>query len=79
MKEIERRKRENVSQECNGMKILELFAVVCIKTSHYVTFVKCGDSPDEKWLFFDSMADRVGKFTKQSLLFPFCFHFYDSK
>lgn len=35
---------------------LELFAVVCINTSHYVAFVKCGD----QWVFFDSMADREG-------------------
>merc|ERR1719382_1603164 len=24
---------------------MELFAVVCIETSHYVSFVRCGDSP----------------------------------
>ena len=40
---------------------LELFAVVCIKTSHYVTFTKCGSVADEKWVFFDSMADRQGE------------------
>ena len=39
---------------------MELFAVVCIKTSHYVTFAKCGQEPDERWVFFDSMADRRG-------------------
>ncbi|XP_062987266.1 ubiquitin carboxyl-terminal hydrolase CYLD-like [Elgaria multicarinata webbii] len=38
---------------------LELFAVLCIETSHYVSFVKYG--PDkENWMFFDSMADRHG-------------------
>lgn len=41
-------------------ELLELFAVVCIETSHYVSFVKTGTGPDAKWLFFDSMADRIG-------------------
>lgn len=39
---------------------LELFAVVCIEKSHYVSFVRSGFGEEEKWLFFDSMADRVG-------------------
>ena len=39
---------------------MELFAVVCIETSHYVCFVKCGSGPDAPWCFFDSMADRKG-------------------
>ncbi|CAB1345495.1 unnamed protein product, partial [Coregonus sp. 'balchen'] len=38
---------------------LALFAVTCIETSHYVSFVKHGPRPDD-WLFFDSMADREG-------------------
>jgi len=42
---------------------MELFAVVCIETSHYVAFVKGGTGPDAPWLFFDSMADRRGKIT----------------
>ena len=41
---------------------MELFAVMCIETSHYVSFVKCGLGPDAPWCFFDSMADRKGKF-----------------
>ncbi|XP_041489662.1 LOW QUALITY PROTEIN: ubiquitin carboxyl-terminal hydrolase CYLD-like [Microtus oregoni] len=36
---------------------MELFAVLCIETSHYVAFVKYGKD-DSAWLFFDSMADR---------------------
>jgi len=40
---------------------MELFAVVCIETSHYVAFVKAGSGPDAPWCFFDSMADRKGK------------------
>ncbi|XP_063042536.1 ubiquitin carboxyl-terminal hydrolase CYLD-like isoform X2 [Engraulis encrasicolus] len=38
---------------------LELFAVTCIETSHYVSFVRYGPQPTD-WLFFDSMADREG-------------------
>lgn len=37
---------------------MELFAVLCIETSHYVSFVKYGASKNS-WLFFDSMADRI--------------------
>ena len=40
---------------------MELVAVVCIETSHYVSFVRCGDSIRSPWAFFDSMADRKGK------------------
>ncbi|XP_030633060.1 ubiquitin carboxyl-terminal hydrolase CYLD [Chanos chanos] len=38
---------------------MQLFAVLCINTSHYVSFVKYGPDP-HSWLFFDSMADRCG-------------------
>lgn len=38
---------------------MELFAVLCIETSHYVAFVKYGNA-NSAWLFFDSMADRDG-------------------
>ncbi|KAM9449780.1 ubiquitin carboxyl-terminal hydrolase CYLD [Clarias gariepinus] len=38
---------------------LTLFAVTCIETSHYVSFVKHGPQLTD-WLFFDSMADREG-------------------
>jgi ubiquitin thioesterase CYLD len=39
---------------------LNLFAVLCIETSHYVAFVKC-HKPDQQheWVFFDSMSDRL--------------------
>ena len=40
---------------------VELFAVVCIETSHYVTFTRCGSGADATWCFFDSMADRKGE------------------
>ena len=35
--------------------------MVCIEKSHYVSFVKCGEGDNENWVFFDSMADRVGE------------------
>ena len=44
---------------CEGEE-LELFAVVCIEGSHYVSFVKFEDN---EWVFFDSMADQKGNFT----------------
>ena len=40
---------------------MDLFAVVCIETSHYVAFVKCGKDKNAPWCFFDSMADRRGE------------------
>ncbi|CAJ1085889.1 ubiquitin carboxyl-terminal hydrolase CYLD [Xyrichtys novacula] len=40
-------------------QLMSLFAVTCIETSHYVSFVKHGPLPTD-WLFFDSMADREG-------------------
>lgn len=40
---------------------MELFAVLCIETSHYVCFVKCGQNSEAPWCFFDSMADRRGE------------------
>ena len=39
---------------------MELFAVICIERSHYVSFVKCGSGTKVPWVFFDSMADRKG-------------------
>lgn len=46
---------------------MELFAVLCIETSHYVAFVKYG-SEDSAWLFFDSMADRDGGCDRYTML-----------
>ncbi|XP_077460078.1 ubiquitin carboxyl-terminal hydrolase CYLD [Stigmatopora argus] len=42
-----------------GRHTMQLFAVLCIHTSHYVSYVKFGPGP-HSWLFFDSMADRCG-------------------
>ena len=36
---------------------LQLLSVLCIETSHYVCFTRS----DERWVFMDSMADRVGE------------------
>ena len=49
------------SKQIPDKQKMELFAVVCIETSHYVAFVKCGDGTDARWCFFDSMADRKGE------------------
>ena len=51
----------NTNDCANRRLFMELFAVVCIETSHYVSFVKCGFGPDAPWCFFDSMADRKGE------------------
>ena len=48
---------------------MSLFAVTCIETSHYVSFVKHGPLATD-WLFFDSMADREGE-KNLFLLLPF--------
>lgn len=55
------------SEDCSNVVVplpretMELFAVICIQTSHYVSFVKCGLGKNARWVFFDSMADRMGK------------------
>ena len=36
---------------------MQLLSVICIETSHYVCFTRT----DDKWLFHDSMANRVCK------------------
>ena len=38
---------------------MELLSVICIETSHYVCYTRSGD----KWLFHDSMANRLCKIT----------------
>ncbi|XP_075428010.1 ubiquitin carboxyl-terminal hydrolase CYLD-like isoform X2 [Ascaphus truei] len=38
---------------------LKLLAVLCIKTSHFISFVKYGPGK-HSWVFFDSMAGRLG-------------------
>jgi len=52
-----------LSNNCSSRPIprvtMDLFAVICIETSHFVSFVKCGTDRKAPWVFFDSMADRV--------------------
>lgn len=53
-----------IAEHCPPPRLyMELFAVVCIETSHYVAFVKCGSGHEAPWCFFDSMADRKGFYT----------------
>ncbi|CAH0726101.1 unnamed protein product, partial [Brenthis ino] len=52
----------NILESCPIPRVyMELFAVLCIETSHYVAFVKTGAAHDAPWCFFDSMADRKGE------------------
>ncbi|XP_068621279.1 ubiquitin carboxyl-terminal hydrolase CYLD isoform X2 [Battus philenor] len=52
----------NILDTCSVPRVyMELFAVLCIETSHYVAFVKTGVGHDAPWCFFDSMADRKGE------------------
>lgn len=50
------------------MRLL-LTAVICIRHSHYVSFVRAGDRVASPWVFFDSMFERKGK----SLFFKYFF------
>ncbi|XP_031430145.1 ubiquitin carboxyl-terminal hydrolase CYLD isoform X2 [Clupea harengus] len=46
--------------------VMEMFAVLCIDTSHYVSFLKYGPNTTD-WAFFDSMSDREGESDGYSL------------
>lgn len=65
-----------IAEHCPPPRLyMELFAVVCIETSHYVAFVKCGSGHEAPWCFFDSMADRKGMVSSRTwtfFLFVFC-------
>ncbi|KAM4810182.1 ubiquitin carboxyl-terminal hydrolase CYLD-like isoform 2-T2 [Rhinophrynus dorsalis] len=39
---------------------MQLYAVLCIETSHYVAFIRLSSQNPPLWAFFDSMADREG-------------------
>uniref|UniRef100_A0A8C5QTH2 USP domain-containing protein n=1 Tax=Leptobrachium leishanense TaxID=445787 RepID=A0A8C5QTH2_9ANUR len=55
-----RPKRLEGQSDCSvSLPKLELLAVLCIKTSHFVSFVKYGPSK-HSWVFFDSMAGKIG-------------------
>ena len=42
---------------------LELLSVICIETSHYVCFTR----QEDRWIFFDSMANRVCKYCSKKV------------
>ena len=60
--------RYSTNEGHNPRLYMELFAVMCIETSHYVSFIKCGLGPDAPWCFFDSMADRKGNYGLQNIM-----------
>jgi hypothetical protein len=53
-------RKDHKPAACEGLEgvavELELLSVLCIETSHYVCFSRDNDG---RWLFFDSMADRL--------------------
>ena len=53
------------------MSELDLLSVICIETSHYVCFTRDPTAMDEehKWIFFDSMANRLCEFTYEFVEF----------
>ena len=56
------KKRTSHKCELEEAGELELLSVLCIETSHYVCFTQ---DPDGRWLFFDSMADRLCEYIVQ--------------
>ena len=48
---------------------MQLLSVICIETSHYVCYTRSGD----KWLFHDSMANRLCKIT--TIIHSCLYHF----
>ena len=57
---------EQVIQRCDKeatdiFPTLNLLSVICIETSHYVCFTRTLAHDQKRWIFFDSMADRVCK------------------
>ena len=52
---------------------LQLLSVLCIETSHYVCFTRITGSGKDEWVFFDSMAERLGN---DNTYKPCCFNRY---
>ena len=50
-----------VTPDPGGINELDLLSVICIETSHYICFTRS----EERWVFFDSMASRVGELPHQ--------------
>lgn len=59
MKDHKTTRLETQSNVSDQKLKFELLAVLCIKTSHFVSFVKYGPGKNS-WVFFDSMAGRIG-------------------
>ncbi|KAM4622977.1 ubiquitin carboxyl-terminal hydrolase CYLD-like [Discoglossus pictus] len=59
LKDHNPRKIKTSSDSLVPTRKLELLAVLCIKTNHFISFVKYGPGKNS-WVFFDSMAGRSG-------------------
>ncbi|XP_069809030.1 ubiquitin carboxyl-terminal hydrolase CYLD-like [Dendropsophus ebraccatus] len=59
MKDHKPTRLETTTNVSGQKQKLELLAVLCIRTSHFVSFVKYGPGKNS-WVFFDSMAGRIG-------------------
>ena len=55
---------ENDRELTSTTVTMKLFSVICIDTSHYVSFTRTSLNKDSKWLFFDSMAHRRGVYLR---------------
>ena len=53
---------KDVVADAGGVNELDLLSVICIETSHYICFTRSED----RWVFFDSMANRVSEYLKCS-------------
>ena len=58
-RKLERREHKTERAVDISARELELLSVICIETSRYVCFTR--EVKTGKWIFFDSMADRVCK------------------
>ncbi|CAD5117046.1 DgyrCDS5871 [Dimorphilus gyrociliatus] len=68
---LDSRRETLTADEVSCREVMELFAVICIRTSHYVAYCKTACSEKAPWVFFDSMADREGICTVYSRFIDF--------
>ena len=47
----------DVATDPDNINELDLLSVICFEASHYVCYARSED----RWVFFDSMANKVGK------------------
>ena len=57
---------QDVTADVRGINELDLLSVICIETSHYVCFTRSED----RWVFVDSMANRISKSRTLLLYYP---------